>query len=130
MDPKTIHVRKLADIYNSYLKNQNQDPRTYRGAASVSPALAEQVHRYSQGSVKELVGIIKLDAKQENNFIVKICKLLVKNTQANQPRWSTELRYLSLVLLRDLMQADIDFGGKSTPKQLREPRALKKPAAV
>jgi hypothetical protein len=51
-------VKKINEIYNNYLKNQNKDPNKYRGTDHLTPALCEQVARYSSTSVKELVNII------------------------------------------------------------------------
>jgi|LauGreDrversion4_2_1035121.scaffolds.fasta_scaffold7567167_1 response regulator of citrate/malate metabolism len=31
-NPKQIHLKKLDEIYNSYIKNQNKDPLVYKGA--------------------------------------------------------------------------------------------------
>jgi hypothetical protein len=64
----------------------------------------EQVHRYSQQSVKELVRIIQIDKK---HFIHKVCVMLIKNAKP-QSKLSLEIRYLSIALLRDLMQANLE----------------------
>jgi len=62
-NPKTIHVKKLSEIYNNYLKNQNKDPKIYRGTDQITTQVVELVARHSQSSVKELVRIIQIDKK-------------------------------------------------------------------
>lgn len=30
-NPHRIHIKKLEEIYHSYIKNQNKDPKLYKG---------------------------------------------------------------------------------------------------
>jgi hypothetical protein len=47
-------------------------------------------------------------------FITKICSVLINNTKLKR-NWSLELRYLSLVMLMDLMDSPIEFSTMQSP---------------
>ena len=40
-NPKKIHLKKLEELFHSYIKNQNKDPKTYKGNDSLTPAIIE-----------------------------------------------------------------------------------------
>ena len=58
IDSQRIHLKKLEDIYASYIKNQNKDPQHYTGCTALTAPVTEQVSRYAASSVKELIRII------------------------------------------------------------------------
>ena len=94
IDSQRIHLKKLQDIYASYIKNQNKDPANYTGVAALTGPVTEQVSRYAASSVKELIRIIQIDQK---TFITKVCRQLVKDCLLKAR--PLDLRLLSLMLL-------------------------------
>jgi hypothetical protein len=46
-NPNQIHAKKLQEIFNNYLKNQNKDPGTYKGLEVLTPTVVNQISTYS-----------------------------------------------------------------------------------
>ena len=40
-NPKMIHIKKLEELYHSFIKNQNKDPKTYKGVDILTPEIVD-----------------------------------------------------------------------------------------
>jgi hypothetical protein len=62
-EPYKVHIKKCEEIYTSYLKNQNKDPKTYFGSDTLTPEMKVNLAGFARTQSESLVQIIKMDKR-------------------------------------------------------------------
>ena len=98
-----MHYKKIREIFNSYLKNQGIKPsKKNNGKDIIDDEVVENVERHVKTVAKELILLMQIDQQ----FIKKICTVLTNRILDYEQ--STELQYLGLVLLREIMETPLN----------------------
>lgn len=55
MQPKKVHIKKLHEIFNNYIKNQGKDPSKFRGEDAITNENVTNIERYAKQNSKEMI---------------------------------------------------------------------------
>ena len=103
LQPGKVHSKKIKEIFHAYLKNQGiKSSKKNAGKDIIDQDIVENVDRHAKAQAKDLIQLMQIDQQ----FIMKISQVLCERVVDFDQ--SAELQYLSLALLREVMQTPLN----------------------
>ena len=102
LQPGKVHIKKIREIFSAYLKNQGvTSTQKSAGKDVIDKATELGIDAYVKTAAKDLLQLMQIDQQFIKKISSYLCKRILDYDQ------STELQFLGLALLKEVMVAPL-----------------------